>query len=192
MAEVLDHPVAERLKRPFVEYIGNQLSAASAHFQGLREAKPDLVALALLDRQENVSQSGHLNLRLHAWRRREIESYIAQRDVLMRWARASGAERYGPLFGDAWESAMKESIDEIEQAMRTLGRSPWSDDVKASDDFLDPLFERFFRRLNLPNLLRKSDYHELAAFVEPSDLDPEVAEVLDAIDDVAMAAAPRR
>ncbi len=54
------------------------------------------------------------------------------------------------------------------------------------------MFERFFRRLNLPNLLRKSDYHELAAFVKPSDLDSEVGDVLDMINDVATAAAPRR
>ncbi len=155
LAEVLDHPVEEQLKRPFVEYIGNQMSAASAHFHGLREAKPDLVAFALLDRQANPPEAGHPNLRLHVWLRREIEN-------------------------------------EIEQAIRTLGRSPWSDDVKASDDFLDPLFERFFRRLNLPNLLRKSDYHELAAFVKPSDLDSEVGHVLDMINDVATAAAPRR
>ena len=86
---------------------------------------------------------------------------------------------------------MDESIKEIEQAMRTLGRSPWSDDTKASDDFLDPLFTRFFDRLKLPNLLRKSDYHQLAAFVEPADLDSEVVHVLDSIHDVAATAAPR-
>jgi len=191
LAEVLNRPAQEQLKRPFVEYVGNQLSAAAEHFHGLREAKPDLVAFGLFDRQDNFPSAGHPNLRLHAWSRREIENYIAQREVLMRWAAGTGTERYGPLFGDAWEVAMDESLNEIEQAMRTLGRSPWAHDIKASDEFLDPLFERFFDRLNLPNLLRKSDYHQLAAFVEPAEIDPEVVAVLDAIQEVAAAAAPR-
>ena len=86
---------------------------------------------------------------------------------------------------------MEGSINEIEQAMRTLGRSPWSADTKATDDFLDRLFELFFDRLKLPNLLRKSDYHQLASFVRPSDLDPEVTHVLDAIQKTAEAAVPR-
>jgi hypothetical protein len=76
--------------------------------------------------------------------------------------------------------------------MRTLGRSPWSDDTKASDEFLDRLFELFFEALELPNLLRKSDYHQLAVFVEAQELDHEVSEVLDAIVQTAQDAAPRK
>lgn len=191
LAETLDHPVQEHLKRPFVEYVGNHLGAAAEHFHGLREAKPDLVAFGLFDHEVDVSGGGHPNLRLHAWRRREIENYVAQRDVLMRWALATGTDRYGPLFGDAWEIAMEESLNDVESAMRTLGRSPWDDNIKASEEFLDPLFERFFERLKLPNLLRKSDYHQLGAFVEASDLDPEVTQVLDGIHEIAASAAPR-
>lgn len=191
LAEKLNHPVRERLQRPFVEYVGNHLAAAADHFHGLREAKPDLVAFGLFESEVDVSGSGHPSLRLHAWRKREIENYIARRDVLMRWAEGTGTERYGPLFGDAWENAMEQSLDEIESAMRTLGRSPWDDSIKATDEFLDPLFRRFFERLKLPNLLRKSDYHQLAAFVEASELDSEVEEVLNGIRDVAAAAVPR-
>jgi hypothetical protein len=40
--------------------------------------------------------------------------------------------------------------------------SRWWADVKASDDFLDPVFEAFFQKLRLPNLMRKTGYHELA------------------------------
>jgi len=191
LAEVLDHPAQGHLVRPFVEYVGNQASAMKEHFHGLREAKPDLVAFGLFDRQDIVPGSGHPSLRIHAWEKREIENYVAQRDVLLRWAQGTGSERYGPLFADAWEAAMEGSINEIEQAMRTLGRSPWSADTKAIDDFLDRLFELFFDRLKLPNLLRKSDYHQLASFVRPSDLDPEVTHVLDAIQKTAEAAVPR-
>lgn len=191
LAEVLDHPAQDALVRPFVEYVGNHVAAMNDHFHGLREAKPDLVAFGLFDRQDNFPGSGHPNLRVHAWRQREIENYIAQRDVLLRWAEVSGTEHDGPLFGDAWKVAMEDSIIEIERAMRTLGRSPWSPDTKATDDFLDRLFELFFERLKLPNLLRKSDYHQLAGFARPGDLDPEVTEILDAIEKTAADAAPR-
>ncbi len=191
MAEVLGHPASQVLSRPFVEYVGNRIPAMNEHFHGLREAKPDLVGFGLFDRLDLVPDHSHPNLRVRVWRRREIENYIAQRDVLLRWAQATGTEKDGELFGSAWAAAMERAIDQIEQAMRTLGSSPWSDDTKASDEFLDRLFELFFQSLQLPNLLRKSDYHQLAAFVEPQDLDPEVGEVLDAIVQTAQDAAPR-
>ena len=61
-----------------------------------------------------------------------------------------------------------------------------------TDKFLDPLFTNFFNRLSLPNLMRKTNYHELARFVPSDALDPEVADVLDAIFAVAQSACPRR
>jgi len=192
MAEVLGHPASAVLVRPFVEYVGNHVGAMNGHFYGLQEAKPDLVAFGLFDRLDNSTAASHPDLRVRVWKKREIENYIAQREVLLRWARATGTEKYGELFGSAWETAMERAIDQIEQAMKILGRSPWSDDTKASDEFLDRLFELFFESLELPNLLRKSDYHQLAAFVEPQDLDPEVSEVLDAIVQTAQDAAPRK
>jgi len=66
--------------------------------------------------------------------------------------------------------------------MMTLGKgSPWSADTKVSDDFLMPVFVDFFRRLRLPNLMSKSDYHVLARHVPREEIDPEVAEVLDVV-----------
>jgi hypothetical protein len=63
--------------------------------------------------------------------------------------------------------------------------------VKASDDFLDPLFERFFQKLLLPNLLRKTDYHVLARLVPKANIDPEVIAKLDGIVAVAKNATPK-
>jgi hypothetical protein len=77
---------------------------------------------------------------------------------------------------------MEAAIRRVEAAMTTLGKgSPWSPDTKVSDDFLDPLFELFFKSLNLPNLMRKTDYHTLARCVPQGQIDPEVVEVLDEI-----------
>jgi len=82
-------------------------------------------------------------------------------------------------------------IAEVTAALATLNRpSPWSDDIKASDEFLNPVFERFFKKLGLPNLLRKTDYHVLARLVPKEKLAAEVAAKLDAILAVAKKARP--
>lgn len=190
-AQSLNHPTAARLERPFVHYVGNQPRQAQHHYYGLREAKPDLIGFALYDRLEQALPPDP-NLRQHMWARCEIENYLCDRGVLLAWARQA-AERYatGPLFNQRWVSLMEETIHELEQALATLGRpSPWSADIKATDDFLDPLFAKFFEKLNLPNLMRKSDYHELARFVLAENLDAEITKVLDGIESVAAAARP--
>jgi hypothetical protein len=87
---------------------------------------------------------------------------------------------------------MRETIREVADASRTLGRDPWSPDTKVTDDFLDPLFRKYFQRLNMPNVLRKTDYHELARLVPADDIDAEVSRTLDVIVDTAKRARPRQ
>jgi len=86
---------------------------------------------------------------------------------------------------------MQECINDLVPpvALRNLDDRWWSD-VKASDEFLDRLFDVFFKRLELPNLMRKSDYHVLAELVLESLIGPEVIEKLDAIVKVAQSARP--
>jgi hypothetical protein len=91
------------------------------------------------------------------------------------------------------QKAMREAIDEVANALKTLSKpDPWSPEVKATDDFLDPLFGAFFGRLDLPLQLRKSDYHVLAGLVSRTALDVEIAEKLDAVAAAAARAKPRR
>ena len=81
---------------------------------------------------------------------------------------------------------MKEAIAEIAAALKTLKKQePWSADIKASDDFLDPLFENFFKKIGLENLMRKSDYHTLASLIPKGSIDSEVSEKLTAIANIA-------
>lgn len=180
-AQALDHPARKALERPFVHYVENQPGKARDHFYGLREAKKDLQGFALFDRfEKNLDPNPHLEQWM--WRKREIENYLCQRDTLMRWAQGEAEQQLGALFRDLWQEAMSNSIQKVEQAMVILGKgSPWSPETKVSDDFLDPLFEDFFRSLGLPNLMRKTDYHTLARYVPGERIDPEVAEVLDGI-----------
>ena len=187
-AEKLDHPAQDILKRPYVHYVENQPRKAREHFYGLREAKTDLVGFCLFDQIESELQTNP-EFREYQWKRREIENYIVyEKEILIDWAQAE-AERRGEA--PQLVSTMEEAIAEIQNALETLGRgSPWSPDTKVSDDFLDPLFDSFFKKLGLENLMRKTNYHTLVQYVPPEQIDPEVSEVLDGILKIANQAKP--
>lgn len=185
LAEVLDHPAKQALARPFVHYVANQPGQARHHFYGLREAKADLRGIAVYDRM-GVALNDDPNLVQLSWQRREIENYLCQRETLLAWAQAMGSGQHGELFGPMWRQTMEDAITEIAQALAALGKGdPWGADIKASDDFLDPLFRKFFEKLALPNLMAKTDFHTLVPFVQPESIDPEVRQALDRIAEVA-------
>jgi ABC-type taurine transport system ATPase subunit len=196
-AETLDHRDAlGALERPYVHYVANQVKHALSHFHGLREAIPHLAGLAIFDRIALDRQER--GIEVMAWQRREIENYLCYPETLDAYAEASAeVETAGPLFASAEREsrlrAMRESIQEVEQALQTLGRgSPWSPDTKVSDDFLTPLFEKYFAKLKLPNLMAKKNFHELAYYVPAEKIDPEVNEKLDAIVAASRRAQPRK
>ena len=191
-AEKLSHDAMAVLERPYVHYVGNQPTEARKHFYGLREAKPDLIGFCLFDRISDQLQNPP-ELIEYAWQRREIENYIvSSRQVLIDWASAGAEEQIGgPLFSSLWVSTMGERITEIESARATLRQeSPWSPDIKVTDDFLDGLFETFFEKLEMPNLMQKTNYHTLVQYVPAEQIDSEVTKVLDAILEVAEKAVP--
>ncbi len=190
-AGMLDHPARAALERPFVHYVGNQPGQARHHFYGLREAKPDFVGLALYDRLDAPLQTDP-NISQETWQRREIENYLCQRSTLLAFAEARGREQQGDLFVVPWREAMERAIDEIAAALAALGKpDPWSPDLKVSDEFLEPVFRKFYEELGLPNLIRKTDYHTLTPYVAQDDIDAEVREKLDRIGEVATRAKPR-
>jgi hypothetical protein len=190
-ARTLGHRAEKALERPFLQYVGNQPRAARRHFYGLREAKRDLVGIAIFDRLDEQLQRTSELVEI-AWSRKEIENYFCERDVLLRWARQYAMTDAGALlFVPQFVAKMEEAIAKVESAMQTLGKgSPWSNDTKVTDDFLNPLFTEFFKGLGLPNLFQKTDYHVLASLVMPEDIDAEVTAVLDRIADVCRQAAP--
>ncbi len=175
---------ATALERPFVHYVGNQPQLARAHFHGLREATPSLGGVALFDRLQTDQPRNDPLVHLE-WRRREIENYLCSEETLKAYAGASGdwSEPFD-IYGR--QQRMADAIEQVHSAMETLGKgSPWSSDTKVSDDFLTPLFNAYFERLRLPNLMNKRNFHELAEYVPEDEIEPEVVEKLDAIADVA-------
>lgn len=194
-AEKLEHRAVTVLERPFVHYIGNSPTKARAHFHGLREAKRDLLGFVLVDRME-VALQPTKELAEVMWRRREIENYLCQPETLLAYAEHY-EETAGPLFEgveiERRRRAMQESIEDYvpRAALRDRNDSWWID-TKMSDEFLDRLFEAYFKRLGIPNLMRKSDYHELARFVPREQISPEITERLDAVFATASKAKPAK
>ena len=193
-ARRLGHERALRaLERPFVRYVANRPAGVRNHFHALREALPALRGAVLFDRLE-AEPRDLAPVECLMWKRREIENYLCSRAALEAYAGAS-ASAEGPLFTAAEAGrrvqAMREAVDAVGSALGTLGKgSPWDADVKAGDDFLPPLFDDWFRRLGLPNLMAKKNFHELAEHVPAEEIDPEIGEKLDAIARVAERAAP--
>jgi hypothetical protein len=181
-ARTLEHEAVQRLERPFVHYVGNDPTEVRKHFWGLREAKGDLVGVALFDRLDR-SLPDDLGATGLVWRRREIENYLCIEEVLLAYARHDlPNDLFGQAEADRRVTEMSVAMAEVGDALKTLRKTdPWSPDTKATDDFLDPLFEKYFEKLDLPNLPRKTDYHQLARLVPKEMIDPEVIEKLDAI-----------
>jgi energy-coupling factor transporter ATP-binding protein EcfA2 len=185
----------ECLARPFVHYVGDQPGEVRKHFHGLREAVNQLRGIAIFDHLErpfppDLGATGLM------WHRREIENYFCYPETLESYAQQSAeAAAAGPLFSGAETEkrlqAMRDAIKELEAALQTLGKgSPWDPNTKVSDDFLAPLFQNYFKRLGLPNLMAKKNFYELASLVPTNRIDTEVNEKLSAIVNTAQTATP--
>ncbi len=171
---------------------GNHPQDARDNFNGLREAKSDLVGCALFDRLDKQLQTAGPLCEL-AWTRREIENYIVSRESLAAFSETGLRE--DDLIERAEKQRRRETmaacVTELENALRIAGvPSPWGPDIKVTDQFLDPLFHNFYERLGTPQRTWKRDYHALADTIPIEQLDPEVSRVLDAIAAVADRAKP--
>jgi predicted ATPase len=194
LAERLDHPAKSILSDSVpVIYLGNNVpKEARDHFQGLREAKQDLVGYMLLDRIDKELHTGS-RLEERMWRQREIENYLVTRESLR------GFVQLGLNSEDLIEAAEKRNrleilescITEISHALKITNEpDPWGTDIKVTDKFLDPLFKLFFERLGTPQRIYKRDYHGLAETIPLDEIDPEITQTLDAILAAARLAKP--
>ena len=78
-ARRLNHPAAAILERPFVHYVASNVpEKARDHFYGLREAKSNLMGIAIFDRLEKLLQQG-APLAEWMWQRRGSRTTSAPR-----------------------------------------------------------------------------------------------------------------
>jgi len=186
-AELLDHSTQEFLERPFVHYVGDQPNNARKHFNGLKEAKADLVGFALFDRLGRNDLVSNGDLVEQMWPRREIENYLLPTVTLARYAQQQGAVIYeGDLLKtpeeDRWRSAMTSALqDRVPPAALRDPDDPYWLNTKISDDLLTPVFSAFFEVLGRYNSMSKANYHQLVRYLEPDEVHTDVIAILDAI-----------
>jgi ABC-type lipoprotein export system ATPase subunit len=188
------HPAAAILDDcvPVIYLGSNQPQDARNHFHGLREAKPDLVAFALFDRLEKELQTGS-QLVERMWSRREIENYIATPASLRAFVQLGlrNDDLIEQAEGKNRLAILETCLTELVNALRLTNKpDPWGEDIKVTDEFLDPHFKLFYERLGTPQRTFKRDYHGLAEVIPVGEISPEVTEVLDAILAVAKRAKP--
>ena len=203
-AVLLQHPAKKHLQNPFVKYLGNDRpQGARKHFYALQEAEENLVGILLMDRLESGPvDAGHKGngkrLEEMMWSQREIENYLCKKEAILSFA---GEGVPDDLIGREEKKQkikiMKEEIRKFEEAMSTLGKpAPFSSDIKASEEFLEPLFQNFFNAVaspipgESPQVTRKKDFHRLVKYIPENEVDPEVTEKLNAIKICAKRAKP--
>ncbi|MEN9677708.1 MAG: hypothetical protein RIS76_3604, partial [Verrucomicrobiota bacterium] len=196
LAERMGHPASGLLhaKVPVIYLGSNKPQEARDHFQGLREAKPDLVGFALFDRLDKELHRGS-QLVERMWTRREIENYLVTPASLR--AFVQHGLRSEDLLDEVERQTrlrvLDECIPELTNALRLTKREdPWGPDIKVTDEFLDPLFRLYYERLGVPQQLFKRDYHGLADSIPREEIAPEVVDVLDSLLKAAEQSRPYR
>ena len=189
-AQKMEHASAPLLQDSLVKYVTDLPQKARRHFACLKEAKSDLRGFLLLDRKNNTALNEMENFTERMWTKNEIENYLCHREAIISYV-TRGLEQ-GDLFDNSEilerEKNMNEEMNKLEEACRTLNKPmPFSDDIKASDDFLVPLFENFAKSMRIPlsTVLQKTDLYKLVEYIPIESMDNEVTEILDTILEVS-------
>ena len=180
-ANKLGHPVAPYLFRANVEYVGSNVPyLAVRNFEAFREFFPALKGVGVFDRIPDFKPNPRLQIL--CWQKRELENYFAKPELLFRYARFLASARHRDKKADALEKAMREVIEDITAPayLRNPDDSWWSDE-KLTDNWLDKVIPRFYEKVGLPQAIWKRDYHEIIFQMQPSEIDPEVKDKLDAL-----------
>ena len=177
----MNHPSLPYISAPFVRYLGcNEPSEAQKHFYAVREANETLRGVALFDRLNKEIREDP-NLLVLSWMKREVENYFAYPEVILRYLK----KRPDPAPDDMITLMNECLVDAIPPRAYRDRSDRWWSETKMSDDFLEPLFAEFFKKSGQKVLLSKGGYYEIARYILPQEIEPEVIEKLDAIYKVA-------
>ncbi len=157
--------------------VANSLSEATDHFKTLKEFIPDIKGLALFDNlRKNVADAQIPDLKIHMWRRNEIENYVPLPYALVEFFTATLGASLIPELNRQVEAETRPA------ARRDLNHPFWQT-AKISDDYLDIICQNFLDAVGLPRgVMDKSKYYRLIEFARVEDIDTEVKTVLDMIE----------
>ncbi|GAB4132279.1 MAG: ATP-binding protein [Raineya sp.] len=179
-ARKLNHPAIEYLENPFVKYVANNPQDARNHFYGLKEAVPELKAIALYDRIDKVLQHGDLYEMM--WTRKEIENYLALPEAVERYFEGQPKNLFSSNDPVLIADIIREEVPPA--ALKDKNHDFWIN-TKISDDFFDKIFKKFANKKNTIVPLSKKDYYLLIQYMKEDEILDEVKEKLDKIYEIA-------
>jgi ABC-type Mn2+/Zn2+ transport system ATPase subunit len=153
--------------------IGSDVNKVRSHFSSLKNFIPELKGYALFDNLRREISSNQEGLYIRQWTRNEIENYLPMPQTLFSYCQS---QNFGPLFTHRFEELIRESVPPA--AMKDLNNKFWIS-TKISDDFLTPLFEKFFDELKIPRgRMDKSKFYQLVDYVDLKLLDDEMVNAI--------------
>ena len=181
-AEKLNHPVLNKLENCFHKTINtNEPSQARSHFSGLRDAKPDLVGIALYDNiQFQIGDMKGLNEA--KWNKNEIENYFFSQQVMLDWAKGEvSKDLFGPSEANQRIDAMESALDDVlpGAAKRDAHDTYWLE-IKASAE-IEKILKAFYKYMKHPGNSSKAKFVDLINYLPVENIDKEILEKLDFI-----------
>lgn len=175
-AEVLQHPVLERLNDPsffFRPYKTNDITGAMSYFSALKKVvSPALRGFCLRDfhKSEARTQSLPSGFQTEYWLRPEIENYLINPHILLRFIE----RRLGPLFASKVIDQAKTYLER--KLPKAVLDNPLEEDVgRKGSDFL----QEFFEAIEFP--IYKGSYWEIASVMRQAEVHADIRAMLDRI-----------
>lgn len=169
-AETLKHPIAEKMDTiDFHPFNTNRIGGALIYYNALKEVTSnDIKAFCLRDDTARTENLPH-GFSVHYWARKEIENYIIQPKVLLRFVQTKVPEG---LFGAP-------VISEAENYLKdNLTPKVWKNPIEESIDGKGSDFlEKFFTHIKLK--INKGSYWEIAQVMNVDEIHKNIVEVLD-------------
>ncbi len=179
-ANKLNHKVEPLLRIANVQYTSNNVPGmAVSNFTSLQEIFPELKGLALFD---NISPTPHNpRLKIICWTRRELENYFARPMALTRHAKLL-SYKYPSIGSAQMIKTMEETIKDMTAPIHLKDlKHEWWYKAKLSDEWLDIIFNEFYKRIGIPQDFYKRNYYQLISLMKPQEVHDEITEKLDEI-----------
>ncbi len=181
----LNHPVEQYLKYANVQYTSDNVpGTAINNYVSLKEIFPQLKGLALFDNLPNLQINPKLNI--ICWSKRELENYFSLPNILLKHAKLLSFQ-FSKIGKEQCIDFMQQSIIEVTPPIYLHDlKNDWWSKTKLSDEWLDIIFEQFYKKINIPKDFYKRNYYQLISLMDVEDISIEISEKLDAIYELIM------
>jgi ABC-type cobalamin/Fe3+-siderophores transport system ATPase subunit len=168
------HNILQFIEESVYPYpVGNDVNRVRSHFDSMRGFIPNLKGYAIFDNLRRNIENNQPGLIIKQWGRNEIENYLPIPSALFHYCNSLN-------LGSIWESRFRELVEGSipPNALNDLSNPFWFT-TKISDDFLTPLFEKFFDETGMPRgIMDKSKFYQLVDFVSPELLERELVDII--------------